>query len=404
MAKTGVFEGDQGMSVKLNELKKELYKAVQAINGGEDDINVDAIDMAQNMLNALKDLKLERCSSSISLNLQNQEKSVVVPEEFRCPLSKELMKDPVIVSTGQTFDRPFIQKWINSGNRMCPQTQQVLSHTILTPNHLIREMISQWCKKNRIQLPDPDRYSKDEGLREADKDLFLSLLDKLSKTLSDQKEAAKELRSLTKRMPSFRALFGESSDALPQLLKPLSQSNSLSDVHPDLQEDIITTVLNLSIHDNNKKPVAETPMVISLLIDALRSGTIQTRTNAAAALFTLSALDSNKALIGKSGALKPLIDLLDEGNSLAMKDAASAIFTLCILHENRARSVRDGAVQVLLTKIADRVYVDELLAILAMLSNNQKAVEELGDLGGVSCFLLTEPREFHCHPPHNLFQ
>lgn len=295
----------------------------------------------------------------------------------------------------QTYDRPFIQKWLKAGNRTCPLTQQVLSHTILTPNHLIREMISQWCKSQGLELPDPVHYVNEEGITEADRDHFLSLLEKMSSALPEQKEAAKELRLLTKRMPSFRALFSESLDAIPQLLSPLSETKSESAIHPDLQEDVITTLLNLSIHDNNKKLVAEIPMVIPLLMEALRSGTIETRTNAAAALFTLSALDSNKALIGKSGALKPLIDLLEEGHPLAMKDVASAIFNLCIIHENKARAVRDGAVKVSLKKIMNGVHVDELLAILAMLSSNQKAVEEMGELGAVSC-LFRIIRESTC--------
>ena len=248
-------------------------------------------------------------------------------------------------------------------------------------------MISQWCKTHGIQLPDPVQCSNEDGLTEADREHFLSLLEKMSSTPSDQKEAARELRLLTKRIPSFRQLFGESLDAIPQLLKPLSQGRSQSDVNPDLQEDLITTVLNLSIHDNNKKVVAETPTVIPLLMDALRSGTIETRSNAAAALFTLSALDSNKALIGKSGALKPLIDLLEEGHPLVMKDVASAIFNLCILHENKARAVRDGAVRVILEKITNRMHVDELLAILAVLSSNPTAAEEMGELGAVPCLL-----------------
>ncbi|XP_065634239.1 LOW QUALITY PROTEIN: U-box domain-containing protein 9-like [Quercus suber] len=150
--------------------------------------------------------------------------------------------------------------------------------------------------------------------------------------------------------------------------------------------------MNLSIHDSNKKLVAETPKVIPLLTEALRSGTIETRTNAATNLFTLSALDSNKALIGKSGALKPLIDLLEEGHPLAMKDVASAIFSLCMIHENRSRAVRDGAVRVILKKIMDRMHVDELLAILAMLSNHPKAIEELGEVGAVP-YLLSIIRE-----------
>lgn len=244
-------------------------------------------------------------------------------------------------------------------------------------------------------MSDPLHYINEEGITEADRDHFLSLLGKMSSSLPEQKEAAKELRMLTKRMPSFRALFGESLDAIPQLLRPLSEGKSQSGIQPEIQEDVITTLLNLSIHDNNKKLVAETPMVIPLLVEALRSGTIETRTNAAAALFTLSALDSNKALIGKAGALKPLIDLLEEGHPMAMKDVASAIFNLCIIHENKARVVRDGAVGVILRKITNRMHVDELLAILAMIATHQKAVEEMGDLGAVPC-LLNIIRESTC--------
>ncbi|EEF28886.1 U-box domain-containing protein 9 [Ricinus communis] len=389
MAKTGVFDSDPVVMSKATELKKELQKFVKSIVD-DDDYRIETIDQAKETLCALRDLKIKKRSLSLKLR-----ETVSCPDEFKCPLSKELMKDPVILATGQTYDRPFIQKWLRAGNRTCPLTQQVLSHTVLTPNHLIREMISQWCKNQGLELPDPVRQGNGEGITEAERDQFLSLVGKMSSELPEQRAAAKELRRLTKRMPSFRALFGESVDAIPQLLNPLLASKSASEVQADLQEDVITTLLNLSIHDNNKKLVAETPAVIPLLIEALRSGTIDTRTNAAAALFTLSALDSNKSLIGKSGALKPLIDLLEEGHPLAMKDVASAIFTLCFVHENKARAVRDGAVRVLLKKIMDGMLVDELLAMLAILSSHHKAIEEMGELGAVPC-LLRIIRENSC--------
>lgn len=393
MAKTGVYDTHPAMVAKAKELKKELQRLVKSIVD-EDDVllSLGAIDGAKQVLYSLKELKVK--GTSLCLKLKDGSCSLPFPEEFCCPISKKLMFDPVIVATGQTYDRPFIQRWLKSGNRTCPKSQQVLSHTILTPNHLIRDMICQWCKNHGVELPDTLQYSE-EGITEPDRHRFVYLLEKMSSSLLDQKEAAKELRLLTKRTPSFRALFGESLDAIPQLLNPLSQTKSRNEVHPDLQEDLITTVLNLSIHDNNKKLVAETPMVIPLLLDALRSGTVQTRSNAAAALFTLSALDSNKELIGKSGALKPLVDLLEDGHPLAMKDVASAIFNLCILHENKMRAVRSGAVRVILEKIKNRMLVDELLAILAMLSTNQIAVEELGELGGVQC-LLSIIRESSC--------
>ncbi|KAJ4728418.1 RING-type E3 ubiquitin transferase [Melia azedarach] len=389
MAKTGIVDSDSTVMAKTIELKRELDKLVRLIVDDED-YRTETIDQAKETLCALKQLKMKKRSSSVKLH-----ETVPCPEEFKCPLSKELMRDPVVLSSGQTFDRPYIQRWLKAGNRTCPRTQQVLSHTILTPNYLIREMISQWCKSQGIELPNPVQYVNEEGITEADRYHFLSLLEKMSGSSSEQKDAAKELRLLTKRMPSFRALFGESVDAIPQLLSPLSENKSKSGINPSLQEDVITTLLNLSIHDNNKKLVAETPMVIPVLMDALRSGTIETRSNAAAALFTLSALDSNKELIGKSGALKPLMELLEEGHPLAMKDVASAVFNLCIIHENKSRAVRDGAVRVILKKIMDGVHVDELLAILAVLSTNHRAVEEMGDLGAVSC-LLRIIRESTC--------
>ncbi|XP_039039419.1 U-box domain-containing protein 9-like [Hibiscus syriacus] len=200
-----------------------------------------------------------------------------------------------------------------SGESSCPHTQQVLSHTILTPNLLINEMISQWCDNQGIELQIPVQHGV-EGISCPPQRPHL-------------KEAAKEMRLLMKNTPSFRALFGESINPIPRLFAPLLGSKSQSGVlHTDIQENVITIMLNLSIHDGNKKLVAERPMAITLLMEGLRYGTIETRSNAVAALFTLSALESNKELIGKSGALNPLIELLDEGHTLALKDVASAIF------------------------------------------------------------------------------
>uniref|UniRef100_A0A2C9VCA8 RING-type E3 ubiquitin transferase n=1 Tax=Manihot esculenta TaxID=3983 RepID=A0A2C9VCA8_MANES len=303
------------------ELKMELQSLMNQILDGEDhslEITVEVLKI----LTALEELK-KKSSDSLKVIDDN----AIVPDEFKCPISRELMADPVVLATGQTYDRAFILRWLNDGHRTCPQTRQVLSHTILTPNHLVREMISHWCEKHGVEVPRLISDVEDNVVGDADRDYLNSLLEKMYSSLSDQKKAAKELRLLTKRMPSFRALF------------------------------------------------------------ALKSGTMETRSNAAAALFSLSTLDSNKILIGKSGALKALIDLLEEGHLLVMKDAASAIFNLCIVPDNKARAVHDGAVRVILKKIMENVLVDELLAILAMLASHQKAVEETRELGAVSCLL-----------------
>ncbi|KNA06342.1 hypothetical protein SOVF_181890 [Spinacia oleracea] len=383
-------------SNKAKELKKDLLRLAMEISQEEEveaenddekenDVILGTIDKAIRALTALKGLK-SKMNKKQQRALSSQFDQLNVPDEYRCPISKEIMKDPVILSTGQTYDRPFIQKWLKEGNRTCPQTQQVLSHIELTPNHLIRDLIVQWCKENGTELPPPLQDTNDGFVNDVDRTHLNTLLEKMSSTISDQKDAAKQIRLLTKRMPSFRSFFGESTYALPKLLGPLKDPESLQD-NPDLQEDLVTTILNLSIHDNNKKLIAEYPLVIPLLVESLQCGTIETRTNAAAALFTLSALDENKILIGELDALKPLIDLLEQGHELAMKDVTSAIFNLCISRGNRGKAVRGGAVKVVLEKIKERVYVSELLAILALLATHHTAIDQLEELESVECLL-----------------
>lgn len=104
MAKNGVSEGDSDMAAKATELKRELQKLVKAIVDA-DDVDLEATDRALQMLRDLKELKLKK---SMSLKLRsgynNQETvSGMTPEEFICPLSKELMRDPVIVANGQVM-------------------------------------------------------------------------------------------------------------------------------------------------------------------------------------------------------------------------------------------------------------------------------------------------------------
>ncbi|XP_011038585.1 PREDICTED: E3 ubiquitin-protein ligase PUB23-like [Populus euphratica] len=69
----------------------------------------------------------------------------IVPSFFICPISLQIMKDPVTISTGMTFDRESIQKWLFSyKNIACPITKQPLSDFRLTPNSNLRRLIQSW--------------------------------------------------------------------------------------------------------------------------------------------------------------------------------------------------------------------------------------------------------------------
>ncbi|KAJ3678083.1 hypothetical protein LUZ60_001886 [Juncus effusus] len=82
---------------------------------------------------------------------------IPIPADFCCPLSLNLMSDPVIVSSGQTYEKVFIKKWIDLGYNVCPKTRNTLGHTTLIPNYTVKQLIANWCESNDIMLPDPSK-------------------------------------------------------------------------------------------------------------------------------------------------------------------------------------------------------------------------------------------------------
>ncbi|XP_042494964.1 U-box domain-containing protein 5-like [Macadamia integrifolia] len=81
--------------------------------------------------------------------------TAIPPEEFICPISSRLMHDPVVIASGQTFERMWIEKWFSEGNNTCPKTQDKLPHLSVTPNPAIKDLISKWSRKHGIPIPDP---------------------------------------------------------------------------------------------------------------------------------------------------------------------------------------------------------------------------------------------------------
>lgn len=88
----------------INELKKEslaIHELVISSDG-------DPEDVFGKMSSILKKLKDFVQSENPEVEISQDEKtttikhrSPVIPDDFRCPISLELMRDPVIVSTGQ---------------------------------------------------------------------------------------------------------------------------------------------------------------------------------------------------------------------------------------------------------------------------------------------------------------
>jgi GTPase SAR1 family protein len=63
-------------------------------------------------------------------------------ETYQCPISHELMVDPVMTMDGHTYDREYITKWLTN-NDTSPKTNELLVDKTLVSNHTLRNAIRE---------------------------------------------------------------------------------------------------------------------------------------------------------------------------------------------------------------------------------------------------------------------
>ncbi|KAK8939613.1 U-box domain-containing protein 17 [Platanthera guangdongensis] len=296
--------------------------------------------------------------------------TISIPTDFCCPISLELMREPVVVITGQTYDRKSITQWIASGHRTCPNSGQILGNAYLVPNYALSCLISHWCRENGVPC-DSQASSGGCGIPaaskaevEANRATIRILIRNLSGGAEDSKAAAAhELRMLAKTGKENRANIAK-ENAIP-LLCLLLRSQS-----PIAQENAVTALLNLSINDANKTKIISQTGCLSSIIRVLRRGlTPVARENAAAALFSLSAVhDYKKRITEEPSGVEALARLLRKGTARGRKDAAMALFNLSTHPENWERMVVSGAVAALVGAVRDEEVAEEAAGALALLA------------------------------------
>ncbi|KAL8159857.1 hypothetical protein V2J09_001394 [Rumex salicifolius] len=368
------------------DLRKESRAFHELVISSNGEVG-DSFEMMSTIFKKLSDYLLT-VNSEVDLpdsdNSLSKHRSPVIPDDFRCPISLELMRDPVIVSTGQTYERACIQKWLDAGHKACPKTQQTLSNTDLVPNYVLKSLITLWCENNNVELP-----KKQQGTcrntrpgssgSDCDQSAINSLLGKLIHgSIEDQRAAAGELRLLAKRNADNRVCIADAG-AIPPLVELLSSTDER------VQEHAVTALLNLSINEANKGIIVNAGAIPDI-VEVLKNGSMEGRENAAATLFSLSVMDKNKVAIGAAGAIPALIKLLCEGTPRGKKDAATAIFNLSIYQGNKVRAVRAGVVPPLMgfLKDAGGGMMDEALTILAVLSNHPEGKAAIAEAEPIS--------------------
>ncbi|KAJ9186346.1 hypothetical protein P3X46_001926 [Hevea brasiliensis] len=338
---------------------ENIQQTIDLLNKFKEIIGMEITDVLDNRSMSKT---LEKCAS------------LVIPHEFLCPITLEIMTDPVIIASGQTYERESIQKWFNSNHRTCPKTRETLAHLSVAPNYALRNLILQWCEENKFHLPKKADFASSESSPEHSEEICSLVRDLCSTQLEMQRKAVKKIRILSKENSENRILIAKNGGIAP-LVQILSYPDS------KIQENSVTALLNLSIDETNKRLIAKEG-AIPAIIEVLQNGSREARENSAAALFSLSMLDENKVTVGLSNGIPPLVDLLQNGTARGKKDAATALFNLSLNNSNKARAIDAGIVPPLLQLLKDKNLgmVDEALSILLLLVSHPEGRSEIGQL------------------------
>jgi len=64
-----------------------------------------------------------------------------LPREFFCPITWDVMTDPVVAVDGHTYELEAILQWLNQGHKTSPMTKEQLQSFLLVPNRSLRAQI-----------------------------------------------------------------------------------------------------------------------------------------------------------------------------------------------------------------------------------------------------------------------
>ena len=83
--------------------------------------------------------------------MDDELEALPLPDAFRCPITQEVMEDPVRTKDGvHVFERAALDEWFRRGHRTNPLTNQELLSLELTEDRLLRTVI--WATNKGFEV------------------------------------------------------------------------------------------------------------------------------------------------------------------------------------------------------------------------------------------------------------
>ncbi|XP_057518083.1 U-box domain-containing protein 30-like [Amaranthus tricolor] len=257
--------------------------------------------------------------------------SIEVPLVFICPISLEVMQDPVTLCTGQTYERINIMKWLSLGHLTCPTTMQELWDDSITPNKTLQQLIYSWF------------YSKYKAMKKRSEDVqgrVLEILESLKKIKGKARiQALKELKLLVGIHFSAKKIMLDNGGVtfLSSLLGPFT-SHAVG-------SEVVGILVNLSLDFESKSYLTQ-PAKISVMVDMLNEGSIETKVNCTKLIQGLmDTKDFDPELVSSLSLLVGLLKLVkDKRNSNGVQPGLSLLKMISSHECVRASIVSIGAI------------------------------------------------------------
>lgn len=292
---------------------------------------------------------------------------IEIPPFFLCPISLEIMKDPVTISTGITYDRDSIEKWLFSeNNKTCPVTKQALNLTDSTgptPNHTLRRLIQAWCTINSSHGVERIPTPKPPVSKTAIKKLLIDASHSDSPQL--QIQSLGRLKSIASESETNRRCI-ESAGAVECLASVVTtRTNSLFlddeiegfDLKSGPADEALSILFTLNLQESGLKTLFsyQNGEFVLSLTRIMQKGLYESRTYAVLLLKSMSEVADSAKIANLTGELfVELVQVLKDQVSLkASKATLKTLIQLVPFGRNRIKAVEAGAVPVLVELLLD---------------------------------------------------
>nr|XP_043616713.1 U-box domain-containing protein 38-like [Erigeron canadensis] len=384
--------------------------------------------------------KLRRWRFSFHKSSSSEKAKAKPPDEYMCPISNSLMYDPVVVSSGQTFERTSIEvcQTLNFIPVLPDGSKPDFSNLTPIPNQALKKAITNWCASTGYQLPlSPPGFTsieksvrklmigkeEEKRFRDSERDLLNGMDEKAKPNLTHAVTELNPPRSYSSSSeesvlanvpdtpplpfvtrPMCYSSASTASEIFEETLDPNLNNNNLSNSSGSASSSssdelhFITNLQNVDVFEKEQAVISLrkktrtdegarvslcTPRLLSVLRQCMLSKYGGVQTNAVAALVNLSLEKTNKLKIVRSGVVPPLIDVLKAGVAESQEHAAGALFSLALEEENKMALGVLGALQPLLHAMhsdSERTRNDSALALyhLSLVQSNRVKLVKLG--------------------------